>query len=171
MFAPMSTSLIFTFYTWPGICYLLYIMDNRSLSSAVEIKILPPSDLELVRRFLFWTYCVVDGWMPPADDLAGFRVEGNRLLDDRDHLCIHFIAWLDGEILGCIRIAPRVSGKFETQFYDKANSDEDYARFDFELARFSVAPAARKTVIGLKLMEAAARWAVDRRLRVRVRLA
>ena len=134
--------------------------------SQIEIGLLPQSELDEVRRFLFWTYCVVDGWIPPAGDPAGLRVQEDMLVDDRDSLCNFIVARINNELVGCVRIAPRVSGKFETQLYDDINSENKYRRFDVELARFSVAPSARKTVAGLRLMEAVAQWAVDKSVMV-----
>ncbi|KAI5457081.1 acyl-CoA N-acyltransferase [Mariannaea sp. PMI_226] len=128
----------------------------------IEISILSPEGLDEVRRFLFWTYCIIEQWEPPLGDPAGLRVDGDRLVDDRDHLCVHIVARVKGRLVGCIRITHPHNGVFETQLYDHTNCQHSYTRYVAEIARFSVIPSARKTTVGLQLLEAMFRWTTER---------
>ena len=133
-------------------------------SPNVKISILPNSEINNVRKFLFRAYCIFDEWYPPLNDPAHFRVhEGNMLIDDRDFLSTHFVATniSDGEIVGCVRASFRLNGQFQVQLYDRVN---DFSAYSAELSRFAVLPQYRGTDVGLQLMYALAVWCTSNRL-------
>lgn len=132
----------------------------------ISLSVLSLDELDEVRRFLYWTYCVTQAWIPKLGDPSGLRIEGDRLLDDRDHQCVHIGARLNGVLVGCIRIATRTGGLFETQLYDRQNPEGTYTLFDAEIARLSVSPTVQKQLIELKLMSATLQWTTDRHQRV-----
>jgi len=125
----------------------------------IQIRLSTSSELDDIRKFLFFTYCLVDGWYPPVGDPAHFRVEGNRLLDDRDFLSTHFIALANGVIVGCVRASFRVAGKLQFEIYD---DDQAPSNFDVEISRFSIVPSMRKTSVGLRLMDAMLSWCIEK---------
>lgn len=100
----------------------------------IEINILPKTKLEEIRRFLLWTYCVIEGWNIASADPAGLRTDGDRLIDERDHLCVHIIASIDGRLAGCVRICHRQNGSFKSQLYDYINPTDGYRPFDAEIS-------------------------------------
>lgn len=87
-------------------------------------------------------------------------------MDHRDQNCTFIVARVDRKLVGLVRATNRLDTRFETQLYDQIHSQDIPRYFDVELARFSIVPDARNSLVGLYLIETVAKWEIYLRLRM-----